>query len=129
MTSTHSKLLFAGKVAKTRFDNNMKLVEFSVAEDALTYTTVDANCNVRVHSIDDAFASLNSVSLITIATPDNIITNAMLTAKDIIEQKHLFRKPTRQLRLIFTGDKADQRKLTVGEPFQLYGIDNSTPCP
>jgi hypothetical protein len=119
MTSTHSKLLFAGKVAKTRFDNNMKLVEFSVAEDALTYTTVDANCNVRVHSIDDAFASLNSVSLITIATP----------AKDIIEQKHLFRKPTRQLRLIFTGDKADQRKLTVGEPFQLYGIDNSTPCP
>jgi len=124
----HTKLLFAGKVSQVQFDSTAKAVQFCTSEIDLSYSTIDKSCNVRVHSIGDAFKAVKDVGVVTIVTPDNIITNATVTGTLLVEKKRLFRRPIMMLCVSFVGDTLDRQKLGKGTPFQLFAIDTGAGC-
>ena len=123
-----TKYLFAGKVTEVPFDGTT--LQLCVSEADLSFSTVDTNCNVRVHSLDSALAALKDVSPVTIALPDDILTNLPVTGVKVTDQaRFFFQKPVRMLCLSLTGTQADRQKLKPGTPFQLYSIDEKVVCP
>lgn len=115
-----SRFIFNGVVSSTDLNTQDGTVELCVSEEAVVYTTADQQCNIRVGTIDDIFDAVQRALTVTIVTPNDIIENARVTSKTLIEQAPLFRRKLLFLCISFIGSREDQDKLRRGTPFQLF---------
>jgi hypothetical protein len=115
-------LLFTGIITHSTYDSLNKVVQLSISEEDLTYTTIDASGTIRVHSIDDAFAILKPDLLVTLVASDEIVSNVVLTSTSLLEKPRFFKRPLLYLSFSFVGDVLDHKKLSSGSPLQVYVI-------